>query len=243
MSNLMHWLSYGAGVNSTALLVALIEKKIDAHPFRVVFSDTQDEREETYEYLYRHAMPYARKHGVTIEVCRGQEGVLERWERLNVTGSRINRSCTDHSKIVPIGKHIKAHTHKDLKVIQLLGIHADEQHRARQGQRDQAEKRWPLIEVGWGPEECREAIVAAGLPLPVKSGCWHCPFMRVKEVITLSISAPCKFERIVRLEDKAEEVHGRRLNQWGTKTAREWRDGGALFADASNDLPCACMDE
>ena len=67
-TKVMHWLSYGAGVNSTALLVALIEKKVDAHPFRVVFSDTQDERDETYAYLYGHAMPYARKHGVTVRV-------------------------------------------------------------------------------------------------------------------------------------------------------------------------------
>ena len=242
-TKVMHWLSYGAGVNSTALLVALIEKKVDAHPFRVVFSDTQDERDETYDYLYHYAMPYARKHGVTVEVCRGYEGVLERWERLGVTGSRINRACTDHAKQTPLRKHIKAHSHKDAEIVRLIGIHAEEQHRAKLSPDGEPRTRYPLIELGWGPEECREAIERAGLPIPVKSGCWHCPFMRVAEVVQLTISQPCKFDRIVRLEEAAAEKHGNRLNQWGNKTAREWRDGGSLFADASKDLPCGCMDE
>ena len=244
-AKVMHWLSYGAGVNSTALLVALIEKKVDAHPFRVVFSDTQDERDETYDYLYHQAMPYARKHGVTIEVCRGYEGVLERWERLSVTGNRIMRTCTKEAKTTPIGKHIRAHTHKEQAIVQLIGIHADEQHRARPANLGESEKRYPLIELGWGPEECREAIERAGLPIPVKSGCWHCPFLRKQQVIDLCISAPCKFDRIIRLEDAANAKHpGDTVRtQWGDKPAREWRDGGSLFADASKDLPCGCMDE
>jgi len=233
------WLSYGAGVNSTAILVLLTQGKVpNVGKWRVLFADTQDEKEETYEYLYTKAMPFARKHGATIEVCRPYEGVIERWARLGVVGSRITRACTDHAKKVPMDKHVKAHSHELWKVTRLVGIHADESHRAKPVDG----VRYPLVELGYGQEECVDIITRAGLPVPPKSGCWHCPFMRKAEIIQLSISAPCRFEAIVALEDNAEAVRGTRLNHWGNKSAREWRDGGALFADASNDIPCGCMD-
>jgi len=239
----MHWISYGAGVNSTALMIAAINSTIDIKPFRVVFCDTQDEKDETYEYLYRHAMPYARTRGVTIEVCRGVEGVLETWERLSVTGSRIIRSCTTKAKIVPFRKHVTAHTPEGFEPINTIGIHADEEHRAKEARDGELKRRFPLIELDWGHDECVAAIVRAGLPVPVKSGCWHCPFMRKSEIIQLAVTAPCKFERIIKLEDAANEKHpGHLRTQWGDKPAREIRDGGALFADASKDLPCACWD-
>lgn len=235
-----NWLSYGAGVISTAMLVALMDGRVKAEPWRVVWADTKDEKDETYSYVFGTIMPWLRARGRTLEVVCGQEGVLERWERLEVTGSRIVRACTSHAKIYPMRRHVLAHG--TVGDTQLVGIDADEQHRAKQPSDDKLKVRYPLIELDWGRDECVEAIKGAGLPVPPKSGCWHCPFMRKAEVVQLAISAPCKFERIVALEDAAAAKHGQRLNQWGNKTAREWRDGGSLFVDASKDLPCACWD-
>ncbi len=238
----MKWLSYGAGVNSTALLIALIDRRVSVGPFRVVFSDTKDERDETYSYLYTVAMPYARKHGITIEVCCSREGVLERWERLSVTGSRMIRSCTDDGKIKPIRRHILAHGEGAGVDVQLIGIHAGESHRAKPARENELPRAYPLIELNWGHDECLAAIAAAGLPIPIKSGCWHCPFMRRAEIVALSVTAPCKFERIIKLEDAANRKHpGHPRMQWN-KPAREIRDGGPLFADSANDLPCGCWD-
>lgn len=258
-----HWLSYGVGVNSTALLVALITRQLDVGPWRTVFADTQDEKPETYEYLYQAAMPYARKHGVTIEVVRACEGVLERFERLSVTGSRLIRSCSVEAKIKPITRHILSHGSPN--DVQLIGIHAGERGRSAKAPRTgDLARRYPLLELDWDQDDCVEAIRAAGLPVPVKSGCWHCPFMRVREVIQLAISAPDRFGRIVRLEDAANKAHpsddGTPRTQWGDKPAREWqaracatKAAGAepgsrvlmetpLYDDIDPPPPCECFD-
>ena len=48
----MYWLSYGGGINSTALAILLIENKLPQYvPFRVLFSDTGNEKDETYNFI------------------------------------------------------------------------------------------------------------------------------------------------------------------------------------------------
>lgn len=260
-----YWLSYGAGVNSTALMVAVFTKQcqLAGGKLRIVFADTQDEKDETYAYLYQHAMPYARKHGHTIEVVKAGEGVLERFERLSVTGSRLIRSCSDEAKIRPIRRHILAHGTPD--DVQLIGIHAGEKKRARhQARPGDLPRMFPLLDLDWDQRDCESAITEGGLPIPVKSGCWHCPFMRVREVVSLAINAPDRFGRIVRLEDAANAVHpsddGTPRTQWGDTPAREWAkracavkaagaDHGAMvvmdhpmFDEIDPPPPCECFD-
>lgn len=236
-----HWLSYGGGVNSTALAIALVDGMVPGvDRWRIVFADTKDEKDETYEYVDCVFRPWLRAYGHVLETVCAPEGVIERWERLSVTGSRLIRSCSVESKINPIKRYIAAMG--DAADVQLLGIHAGESHRAT----ERTGIRYPLVELDWGQEECLDAIKAAELPIPVKSGCWHCPFARRSEVIALSVSAPCKFERIVKLEDAANAKHGPQPDgtprmQW-SKPARQIRGGGALFEDAAKDLPCGCWD-
>lgn len=62
-SGVMYWLSYGGGVNSTALAVLLCEGRLpELQPWRIVFADTLTERPETYNYIDRVFMPYLRRH-------------------------------------------------------------------------------------------------------------------------------------------------------------------------------------
>lgn len=247
-----YWLSYGAGVNSTALVIALIDGRFKADPWRLVFSDTMDEKDETYAYVHSVMMPYLRQHGRSLEIVRPAEGVLERAERLNVTLSRTLRTCTVEAKIKPLRRHLEAHGTKH--DVQLIGIDAGESHRASDEPRPgELLKRYPLIELDWDRDDCAEVILAAGLPLPPKSGCWHCPFLRKAEVIALAINAPDRFGRIVRLEDAANREHpsddGRPRTQWGDRPAREWqrlacesKSSGELFQGVDPDPPCVCYD-
>jgi 3'-phosphoadenosine 5'-phosphosulfate sulfotransferase (PAPS reductase)/FAD synthetase len=232
------WISYGAGVNSTALLVLAAQGKLGSQGFRLIFSDTGDEKPETYAYLDCVAKPYAKSHGLSIETCHPKETVLGRWKRLKVTGSRMIRSCTDHGKIQPIKNYIKAYGSPE--DIQAIGIHAGESHRAK----DKPGIIYPLVELGIDHDDCKQIILEAGLPVPLKSGCWHCPFMRKAEIINLIEQQPQKFQEIISLEDEANQHHQRKipLTHFGNKTAREWRDGGPLFASVENDIPCSCFD-
>lgn len=247
-----YWLSYGAGVNSTALLVLLVEGRLPQFdPFRVVFADTRDEKDETYAYIRGVVQPYLLKHGRELETVYPKEGVLERWERMGVTGSRILRTCTRYGKIEPLHAHIKANGGGE----QLIGIDAGEPHRARPSMpTDPYQKHFPLVDLDIDRAGCVGIIQAAGLCVPPKSGCWHCPFMRRREVLALAREQPEKFARIEALEAVARERHrpGKDtpfdIAQWHGKPAPYWRARAAdegrqvpLF-EREPELPCACYD-
>lgn len=239
----MYWLSYGGGVNSTALAILLCRGKLPQYePFRIVFADTGEERDETYAFIRDHFEPYLARFGRRLEWVRPAETVLERWERLRVTGSRIIRACTDEAKRKPIRKYVD----ENGGGTQLLGIDAGEAHRSPTQMR-------PLVDLDIDREQCEQIITDEGLPSPGKSGCWHCPFARVSEVINLLKLHPCRFERIERLEAAATEMHGpqpdgKPRTQWGNKPASYWRsraDQGDLFVDQIRQQEgphCGCYD-
>lgn len=242
----MIWLNYGGGVNSTALMVLAVEGKL---PYTIgdwqpIFADTKTEKEATYLYIETHAIPYLRAHGKELLTVAPKEGVLERWQRLSVTGSRIIRSCTEEAKINPIKKVIGPDD------TLLIGIDAGESHRANREADDNGRRiLYPLVELDLDRDDCEAVITRAGLPVPPKSGCWCCPFMRVGEVLDLARNNPCGFEKIVELEAAANEKFPEILRcQWGNTPATKWRER-ALRGDNSGELffneesiPCRCMD-
>jgi len=235
-----YWLSYGGGVNSTALAILLLNGKFPQYePFEVIFADTGCEKENTYRFIKEHFIPYLKKHGKNLIVVRDNESVIERWERFRVTGSRKFRSCTYYSKQVPVGNYIKAHGGG----IQLIGIDAGEAHRAK----DDPHKRYPLVEAIIDRDECIEIIESAGLPNPGKSGCWCCPFRRVDEIIELARKEPCKLDRLERLEQMAYEKKGIPQYQFQNKPISYWRQRAmnnlVLFHDDYDiAMPCECYD-
>lgn len=252
----MYWLSYGGGVNSTALAVLLIEDRVPGiDGWQCVFADTGDEKAATYAYIAKQFRPYLARHKRILHVCSDKESVLERWERLSIVGSRILRSCTSHAKIRPITKYI---CDRDKFPMQLIGIDADEPGRAKPSKEEFKDipKRYPLIEMGIGREACAQIVLGAGLCLPPKSACWHCPFARKREVLDLCHDHPDLVERIAELEEASMDLHptepGKVRAQWGERPARSWlalakaeREQGRLPIDLGSDpddAPCGCYD-
>lgn len=250
-----HWLSYGGGRNSTALMVLLCEGRLPEYePWTAIFADTGCEKDETLAYVIHVVEPYLARHGRKLVTVRPDLTVLERWEKWSVTGSRIVRSCTEHAKIVPIGRHLKA---TGQPLVRLIGIDAGEQHRARTHPRDEWPKRWPLIERTINLRGCLKVIADAGLCPPVKSGCWCCPFMRVSEVLALAREHPDRFARIERLEEASLAAHplppGKTRAQWHDRPARWWRERAEREAQnvqgtipgldiEDPEMPCGCWD-
>lgn len=235
----MFWLSFGGGVNSTALAVLMASGKLTQYePWRIVFADTGEEQDHTYEFIEKHFNPWLEAQGRTLEIVRDKETVLERWERFSVTGSRQIRACTQHAKADPVKRHIKANGGG----VKLIGIDAGEQHRAI----ERAGSVYPLVDLGIDREGCERIIKEAGLPSPGKSGCWHCPFMRVQEILNLARHYPCRFDRIERLEQAATAKAGKFCNQWGNKKADYWRERAttqkSLIEDYDIAMPCECYD-
>ncbi len=253
----MYWLSYGGGVNSTALAVMLCDGTLPGFsPWEAIFADTGDEKDKTYVFIEKQFKPYLARHGKTLHVCRDGESVLERWERIGMVGSRVMRSCTDHAKLRPMRAYILENG--DRSDIQVIGIDAGESHRVRKGDDSDMpfERRYPLVDLGIDRKGCVEIIRRAGLCVPVKSGCWHCPFARKREVIDLANNHPDRFLRIIELEEASADIRpveeGKVRAQWGERPAREWamlaraeREQGRLPIDLGSDpddAACGCYD-
>jgi hypothetical protein len=217
-------ISYGGGVQSTALLVLAAQERIDFRTFLManVGDDSEDPR--TLDYVRDVAMPYAEKHGIEMHLLDRvkRDGTVETlWGRLMREGSRSlpipirmdngapgQRSCTSDFKIKVLGKWVKAHgaSAKDPATIG-IGISLDEIQRANNRRTEPHERIvYPLIGIGeetglkMSRQDCGRLIASAGLPVPPKSSCFFCPFHRPSAWEDMHRERPDLFAKSVELE-------------------------------------------
>lgn len=234
--------SYGGGVNSTALVVMLVGEGWHGP---VVFSDTGAEWPETMEYVALFG-DWLTERGLELTVLGGEQrrgkaalSLIEYCEHYRVTPFPGTRWCTSRWKVEPLQKWCAEHGH-DWDAM-LLGISAEEAHR-------QPEKDRPLVDRGIDRNGCARIIVEAGLPLPRKSGCYLCPFQRTIQWQELYRVHPDLFERVARLEELATERRedGRitTSDPSGRVTLRELAAGyeaqDGLFDWLDYYQPCMC---
>lgn len=199
-------LSYGGGVNSTAILALCKLGKLP-WPDYIVFSDTGAEWPHTYKYLeYIDAelekdgqfltyltggfLPQKHDYGfmTLIEFCQ-----LKRF-----IPSRMNRWCTDYWKRTPVQKFTRA-----VDGHEWIGIDAGEARRAE----NKPTKRFPLIELGINRERCKEIIKSVGWGVPKKSGCFICPYQGKSQWAELKREYPDLWKIAVDLEKKSMSEH------------------------------------
>lgn len=90
------------------------------------------------------------------------------------------------------------------------------------------EKRYPLIEWGWGRDDCIAAIDKAGLPRPGKTACFFCPSSKLHEIRALS---PEYRRRALAIEDGAQDGL---TSVRGLGRSFAWRD---VFEPKQGELP------
>ena len=202
-------LSFGAGVQTTALLV-LIATGRWPRPTAIVFADTEGEHEATYRYLRDVAEPYARGHGLEIHTLGGEWRAQSKRASLydyamahKMLPAGFSRWCTHDYKITPI-KHFRATLSPVVET--WIGISTDEVSRAIPSVDPTEIKRYPLIELGLSRTDCVATISTSGLPVPPKSGCWFCPFKGQAAWRTLKRTEPELFMRAIALERNASRT-------------------------------------
>lgn len=222
--------SYGGGVQSTALLVLAAERRIDFPVFVMANVGDDSEHPATLAYVRDVAAPYAEAHGIELHLVdrRTRAGEVETlYGRLIKEGSRSlpipvrmsngapgTRSCTADFKIRVLAKWAKAHgATADNPATVAIGISADEASRANNRRHTSPHEQvvYPLLGVdtdlptGWARPlartDCAETIRAAGLPVPPKSSCYFCPFHRPSVWADMRTEEPEVFERAAQLED------------------------------------------
>jgi 3'-phosphoadenosine 5'-phosphosulfate sulfotransferase (PAPS reductase)/FAD synthetase len=211
--------SFGGGVQSTAMLVLAAAGRIDFAVFLFANVGNDSEYPGTLDYLHQVAKPYAALHGIQlIELHRTRrDGSTETlYGRLTRPGSRSlpipvrmsngapgRRSCTAEFKIRVLGKWLRQHgATADNPATVAVGISLDEFDRASNRRQEPYERvTYPLLDMRLSRSNCQRIIADAGLPVPPKSACWFCPFRRPSTWAETRRDQPELFDRACGLED------------------------------------------
>lgn len=213
-----HVVAFGGGVDSTAMVIGLVEKKqpIDL----ILFADTGGERPQTYQHIETFSKWLKQ---------RGYPGIITVWkvkdgERLTLEQDCLDhkglpsiaygfKRCSDHFKIRPQNTFLRNWQpaldawEAGQKVTKYIGYDAGEIRRKENADKKNDTKydyKYPLIEWGWEREECLEAIEKAGLTSPGKSACFYCPSSRPKEIVELHEKHPDLMKRALHMENNAD---------------------------------------
>lgn len=192
-----NYLSYGGGVNSTALLLLMTDLGMD---FEAVYVDHGCDWPETIAYVdmlqgkfpITVIMPeYKREKGKIFN------NLYDFCEYRHMIPAKFQRWCTANFKVAPLNRYFQppAFIH--------IGIDAGEKHRAKIVSEKGLDYRYLLIEHDVDRQGCIRLIESHGLPVPIKSGCYFCPFQRIGQWKLLRNTHPCLFKKAVDLEKQA----------------------------------------
>lgn len=218
--------SYGGGVQSTALLVLAAQRRIDFPLFIMANVGDDSEHPATLAYVEHIAKPYAAEHDIELVTVQKRDRAgnpVTLYDRLTRPGSMstgiphrsrkdgppLSRSCTVSFKAEVIVKELKRRgATREHPATVGLGISLDEIHRANTKRATDYERLvYPLI--GFGEEtglkmtrdDCARVIREAGIPVPPKSSCYFCPFHRDTAWADLARETPDLFEKAAQLEE------------------------------------------
>jgi hypothetical protein len=222
-------ISYGGGVQSTALLVLAARAEIDYRTFLFCNVGDDSEHPATLAYVHDVAMPYARANGIElIELHRTRFGEPETlYQRLMrpdrsvgipvrmSSGAPGNRACTSDFKIKVVAKWLREHgATKDNPATVAMGISLDEFQRMRNDSGIAYEKlAYPLIDLRLDRSQCAQIIHKAGLPIPPKSSCWFCPFHTLRRWQEMRQDEPDLFWKAAALEEHINDKRENVLNK------------------------------
>lgn len=226
-------LSYGMGVDSTAVLVGFLQRGI--RPNAIIFSDPGSEMPETYayqavidEWLARVGFP--ERTTVRYQVKRPRNGPYKSIEENCLVNKTLpslafgRKACSMKWKGEIIDRHARRlfadHIAAGGKVLRAIGYDAGPCDSKRGGVESKGPWTWiyPLREWGWDRERCIAEISAAGLPVPHKSACFFCPSTKPAELLKLAKDHPELARRAVELEDAAQPKLIKISGLWGRGT-------------------------
>lgn len=240
--------SYGVGVDSTAMLLNLARRK--ERPDLIVFADTGAEKASTMAYIpvmedWLAAVEFPPLTTVRRNGCHGKHGYYETLEQECFTKKMFpslayhrNHSCATKWKVEPTERFLKAWEPARLAwmygmpVVQLIGFENEQHEIARCNRLPENERyqyRMPLIEWDWTRERCIAEIeadqllceIAArhGVPVvPPKSACYFCPASKPDELVQLRRTEPGLLLKALELEKLVAPKLTSLEGLWGRKT-------------------------
>ncbi len=201
---MIHSISYGGGVNSTAMTLWLLDQ--GKHIDYIVFADTGAESPGTYGYIGMFDSYLRRNYGKFITTVRSKYGTLyEHYFSRKMIPSTVFPHHIEKFKIRPIQGFYQSVRGKD-KVEECIGIDYGELDRQHTSRRKFIDCKYPLIEAGIGREGCKTIILSHHLAVPPKSSCYFCPFQTKTQWIELYRNHPDLFWKAVEFEEHSTDI-------------------------------------
>jgi len=194
--------SYGGGQNSTAMIIEMVARKMPIN--EIIFCDVGNEMPETYTFL-KEFEDWCSKKGLKFTQIESNLGTIKDYYlEKKLIPYRMFRHCTDKFKVRPMNDYIKKVYGIKTPINMFMGIANDEKHRSEKIRgRKQFTHLFPLIEWELDRLGCVEIIKKEGLSVPVKSGCYFCPFQPKRAWIDLYKIHPELFQDSINFEKNA----------------------------------------
>lgn len=224
MTEPIHIISLGAGVQSSTMSLMAACGEITPMPTAAIFADTQAEPQSVYRWLdwlekqlpfpvYRVTAGSLENTTLTIHRRRDGNGY---WIASGIPHYSLNRDgsighgrrqCTHDFKLTPLYKkqreigNIKR-GQNTLGVISWIGISRDEIQRMKESRVPWIEHRWPLVDMAMTRNDCLKWMQVHGFPKPPRSACVFCPYHSDSEWRRLRSEEPLEFERAVKFDEE-----------------------------------------
>lgn len=229
MSEPIHLLSLGLGVQSITLAMMAAECEIEPMPVGAIFADTKAEPRAVYDTLewVRPRLPFPiyvvsagdleadslRKRVNQTTGTPYYSTMIPAFVRSGNGRGMLRRKCTWDYKMTPIVRQAKklarAAFNRDAPlpwVMQWIGISTDEAIRMKDSREKMIQHRWPLIEKGMSRRDCMKWLEKRGYPLPAKSACVFCPYHSDHYWRNMKRNQPEEFERAANYEKRFQAV-------------------------------------
>ncbi|MHC4395643.1 MAG: phosphoadenosine phosphosulfate reductase domain-containing protein [Planctomycetota bacterium] len=262
---MLHIISYGGGVNSTAMTLLLLkqQKPIDY----ILFADTGEEKPETYQFVEVFDQYLKDKHSLSITIVKpmvdGKPQTLSEYCQKHVILPSFHwRFCTDKFKIRPIRSFLKlvferseaSVASKSESFVEYIGFDTGEWERIKKSRWRDTTYVYPLIDEDIHRIDCECIIRQHGLPIPPKSSCYFCPFTKPQELAELQEKHPDLIAKMQELEEyvnnPAISTRKKPFRFFNQYTIQQWIDIGLGRLKAEKlqlwlfdaRKPCACYD-
>jgi hypothetical protein len=172
-----NYLSFGGGVNSVALHLLMLDEGID---FESVFVHHGTDWPETYQYVAGFQWWLKQNGHKPITILRPKYiNLYDYCLEKQMVPVIYPRWCTRLFKREVVQKYVKT------PCFMHIGIDFGEAKRARVGFEKGIENRYLLIENEINRNGCKNIIKRHSLSVPIKSGCFICPYQSIQQWKTL----------------------------------------------------------
>ena len=219
---LERWVSYGGGVQTFGMLVA-IEKGLIDKPDGLIFSNTMAEHPATIDHINNVVRPLCEKLSIPFVEVWEDDGLIEGYKAMKSIPMVGFKTCTMKYKVDPIRRYfrnkLKANNVKRYgkPLIELfIGISTDESKRVVPRSRQKPKwilNSYPFIKMDWSRRQIIQFIKDSGYEVPIKSGCYICPYQGLKGFTKLKVNDPALFKIAIEMEEaffehRPERIHG-----------------------------------